>query len=137
MSVRRDSRDTSSPEGGWPEHLVHENSYRGFARLPPIPSAYGGDASVYESSAVEPHVWLKVQCPSDLNDPASEPVEAVAHLTLENALRVAQQLHWMVLRHHSKNEEWQQALDHYFPLRWSTDLTPEGPPPTAGEEVAP
>lgn len=89
--------------------------------------------SVYESSAVEPHVWLKVQHPSNLNDPASEPVEAHAHLTLEDALKVAQQLHWMVLRHHSKNEDWQQALDHYFPLRWSTDTAPEQPLSDVGD----
>lgn len=83
------------------EHLTVEKTIRGFARLPPIPSKYGGDVAVYESSSAEgPHVWLKVECPADLNNPAGPTIEAVAHLTAENAWRLHEQLQLIVEQHY-------------------------------------
>lgn len=66
---------------------------RGFASFPPVPSQYGGEVHVYESSAaMAPHIWVRVTCPSDLNDRSSATVEAVAHLTLEDAIVLRKQL---------------------------------------------
>ncbi len=68
-------------------------SDRGFMRFPPVPSQYGGEVHVYESSAaMGPHIWVRVVCPSNLNDRASDPVEAVAHLTMEDAIVLRKQL---------------------------------------------
>lgn len=74
-------------------------SERGFAQGRPIPSEYGGAAKVYESSAAEaPHVWLMVQSPVNLNDPNGPMQEAVAHFTLENAIRLRDQLGHLTTR---------------------------------------
>lgn len=76
-------------------------SVRGFDRLPPIPSEYGGEVSVYESSAaLGPHVWLKAVAPVDLNDPDGPTREVPIHLTAENAWRLAEQLQLLVRNHY-------------------------------------
>lgn len=75
------------------EHLIPVHSPRGFARLPPIPSEYGGQARAYESSAaLAPHIWLNVECPASLNEPEGPTIEAVMHMTVENARKLGEQL---------------------------------------------
>lgn len=69
--------------------MSHRSS-RGFLTMDPVPGTYGGEATVYESSiAFNPHIWLKVSEPDDLNAYAiGEPTgmhEAHLHLSVENA----------------------------------------------------
>ena len=82
-------------------HLTPEAGSRGFLRLPPISSVYGGEVEVYESSmASGPHIWLKATCPDNLNDPQGKQVEAVAHLTIEDAAKLAQQINYLIDNHY-------------------------------------
>jgi hypothetical protein len=71
---------------------------RGFTHMPSIPGEPGGDIRVYESSAAEePHIWLCATAPLDLDD---QPSRATVHLTVENALKLADQLHYLVEHHY-------------------------------------
>lgn len=91
------------------DHLAVRRTDRGFAHLPPIPSEYGGDVRVSESSAaMAPHVWLRVECPANLNEPDGPTVEGVAHLTVENAARLAEQV-FTVIGNHYQNESTDDA----------------------------
>lgn len=83
------------------DHLTATRSDRGFDRLPPVPSRHGGEVQVYESSAASgPHLWLSVQTPVDLNDPEGPVVDAVAHLTVEDALKLAEQIQQLAAGHY-------------------------------------
>lgn len=83
-----------------PQHLTIETSDRGFDRMPTIPSAYGGHVAAYESSgASAAYLWLKVRAESG-NRHGDAPTEAHAHLTVEDALRVADQLVRLVADHY-------------------------------------
>jgi hypothetical protein len=83
------------------DHLTVETSDRGFDSLPPIPSEYGGNICVGESSAASaPHIWLWAECPVNLNDPSGPTMEAAMHLTCENAVRLAEQLTFLVKNHY-------------------------------------
>jgi hypothetical protein len=74
---------------------------RGFAHHAPVPSEYGGEVTVYESSAASgPHLWLRVESPVDLNQPEGEMLEGVAHLTLENAELLRDQLTHLIDNHY-------------------------------------
>jgi hypothetical protein len=85
-------------------HLEYEVSDRGFLSLPAIPSSYGGQVRVYESSSAEhPHIWLNAEAPKDLNKPEGEMVEAPLHLTIENAEALAEQLTWLVEQHYQND----------------------------------
>lgn len=78
-----------------------DKSGRGFAHYNAVPGEYGGGVRVYESSAMSaPHIWLAATCPSNMNDPTSPPVEAVVHLTLENAQIVRDQLTHLIENHY-------------------------------------
>ena len=75
------------------EHLWVEVTPRGFSHMPPIQVEYGGSVRVYESSAaVSPHLWLAVM-------PDDNP-EATAHLTLESAEHLRDQLTWLIENHY-------------------------------------
>lgn len=80
-----------------PDHLIPAASDRGFDRMPPIPSEYGGEVTVYESSAASgPHVWLKVR-----EAIPGEPVAvAHVHLTAGSAWRLSEQLQHLVRNHY-------------------------------------
>jgi hypothetical protein len=78
---------------------------RGFLRAEPVPSTYGGVAEVYESSAADPRIWVRVECPVDLNDPSSPTKYAVAHLDIQNAIRLRDQLTWIIDHHFLGGEE--------------------------------
>jgi hypothetical protein len=74
---------------------------RGFKHFKEVPSTYGGHVRLYESSAAGwPHVWLATVCPASLNDPTGPGVEAVAHLTLEDAEVLRDQLSWAIAHHY-------------------------------------
>ncbi len=74
-------------------HLNRTLTERGFAHLPAIPSEYGAEIRVYESSAADgPHIWLNATAPANLNDPTGPTVEAPMHLTADNARRLGEQL---------------------------------------------
>lgn len=88
-------------ESATPEHLTVSTSGRGFDGLPPIPSEYGGEVSVYESSAAgSPHIWLRAEAPIDLNRPGGPTHETAMHLTAENAWRLGEQLIFLVRNHY-------------------------------------
>ncbi|MFF0822486.1 hypothetical protein ACFYUR_19155 [Micromonospora haikouensis] len=90
---------TAQAADNW--HLAHITTDRGFDRLPPIPSEYGGHISVYESSAADgPHLWVNATAPANLNDPTGPTVEAPMHLTADNARRLAEQLLALVDGHY-------------------------------------
>lgn len=80
-------------------------SARGFIQGTPIPSSYGGHIRAYESSAAShPHIWLHVECPVDLNNPAGPTKDAIAHLRLEEATRLRDQLTHLIDNHHQAKE---------------------------------
>ena len=79
---------------------------RGFQRHAPVPSEYGGHVEVYESSAASgPHIWLNVECPASLNDPTGPTRDAVAHLTLESATLLRDQLTQLIENHYQLRED--------------------------------
>jgi len=83
------------------DHLTAKASDRGFDSYPPIPSEYGGQARVRESSvASSPHVWLFAEAPADLNKRTGPMVEAPLHLTAENAKKLGEQLLAAVANHY-------------------------------------
>lgn len=85
------------------EHLQVTTTKRGFDRLPPIPSEYGGQVAVYESSAAKgPHIWLNAEAPVNLNEPAGPTHDVPIHLTVENALRLADQLRYLAEHHYQR-----------------------------------
>ena len=50
------------------EHLIPQETDRGFACLPEIAGAYGGSVMVHESSSAEyARLWLTVKEPHDAN----------------------------------------------------------------------
>jgi hypothetical protein len=84
-----------------PDHLRPVTSDRGFNRLPAIPSEYGGNVRVYESSAaMAPHIWLNATAPVNLNEPDGETCSVPIHLTLESASKLADQIRWLVDHHY-------------------------------------
>jgi hypothetical protein len=86
------------------EPVVITMSSRGFKRAEPVPSEYGGAVRVYESSsAMAPHLWVAVSCPADLNKPDGPEVEAVAHLTLDNARLLRDQLTYLIEHHYQED----------------------------------
>ncbi|MFC3454035.1 hypothetical protein [Amycolatopsis speibonae] len=99
------------------DHLDGAQSSRGFKRMPPIPSEYGGDVHVYESSgATAPAIWLTATAPADLNNRDGAQVEAPLHLTADNAWRLAEQLMTLVANHYQGDAR---------PDRRAADLTGE------------
>lgn len=78
---------------------------RGFKSLAPLDCAYGETIHVRESSsAMEPHLWLDVEVPNDLNaammgDLSDGTHRATAHLSAEQAWALKKQLEW-ALEHH-------------------------------------
>lgn len=69
--------------------------------MKPVLSDYGGDVRAYESSAADhPHIWLTVTSPVDLNHPEGEMNAAVAHLRIEDAITLAEQLLFLIVNHY-------------------------------------
>jgi hypothetical protein len=85
-----------------PDHLDVTTSDRGFDCLPPIASTYpGGSVRVYESSAaLESCIWLAATAPVDLNEPDGPAHTSPIHLTVEDALKLAEQIQLLVRNHY-------------------------------------
>lgn len=94
-----------------PEHLRPTKTDRGFQHLPPIPATHGGrpagQAYVYESSAANgPHLWLGVEQPADSNHPDNGAViGARIHMRVEDAVRLAEQILYLVEHHYQNARE--------------------------------
>lgn len=82
--------------GSEPVDMIESD--RGLLYGEEIPSSYGGNVSVYESSHVIPHIWLKVVCPENLNEPTGPTVEAVAHLPIAEAAKLRDHLIYLLKR---------------------------------------
>lgn len=105
------NKEGSMTEANPPHHLQVTRTARGFAGLPPIPSEYGGEVSLSESSAADgPHVWLRAVAPVNLNDPTGPTHEVPIHLTAENAWMLADQLRHLV-QHHYQGDARPEAVD--------------------------
>jgi hypothetical protein len=74
-------------------------SSRGFLHMDPIPSQYGGDVRIYESSAIDAAIWVAVKCPKDLNQPDGPMIEAHAHISIEHASILRDQLNFLLCHH--------------------------------------
>ena len=74
---------------------------RGFKHTTPVPSEYGGQIHVYESSAASaPHIWLSLDYPANLNEPNGEMLEGVAHLTLDSVDELIDRLQYLRDNHY-------------------------------------
>lgn len=88
-----------------PEHLRVHTTGRGFDHLPEIPATYGGTVKTYESSAaMEPCLWIKIFEPDNM-EPSKPPAEAYAHLTVDNAVKLAEQILYLAKHHYQLAEE--------------------------------
>jgi hypothetical protein len=74
-------------------HMIYTETDRGFIHMPPIDGTYDDHrAKVYESSAVsQPCLWLQT---------ADGEHKATVHLTVENALRLADQIVFLARNHY-------------------------------------
>lgn len=102
------------------QHLTVTTTDRGFDHLPPIPSTYGGHVTAYESSgASDSYLWLKVRDESGSSSRhGTEPTEAHAHLLVEDALRLADQLVRLVADHY----QYADSVDFGPPLSAHADV---------------
>ena len=116
------------------EHLTPIRSERGFAQLLPIRSEYGGEMSVYESSAASgPHIWLKAR-----EAMRGEPERTAAlHLTAENAWRLADQLRYLVRNHYQGDmtPSWATLSELHRLLTPDARGGTDGPPDAIGPEI--
>lgn len=97
---------------------------RGFDYLQPVPSAYGGQGTVSESSAASgPHLWLDVECPANLNEPEGPTVEAILHLTAEHAWRLAEQLMTLVRDHYQGDARPESRIADFTDEHQTAELT--------------
>ena len=80
--------------------MEHTRSERGFKQMEPITCDYGTGIRVHESSAAEaPHIWLALNEDSTvLTKPT--PGQAHAHLSLEAAEQLRDQLDWLIEHHY-------------------------------------
>lgn len=102
MSTHDGTPDNSQVE----PHLVAAITDRGFMHMPPIASRYGGQIRAYESSAAtQPCIWITADVPANLNEPLGPTVNAPVHLTVENALRLADQIQYLAANHYQLREE--------------------------------
>lgn len=88
-------------EGVEHPHLKPSRTSRGFIHMPPIPSDYGGHVRAYESSnAKGMYVWVAIDCPVNFNEPDGEQIQAHAHLELDDALKLAEQIQFLAEHHY-------------------------------------
>lgn len=85
-----------------PTHLVPIMSNRGFLRLPPVAGInYGGQVRVYESSNAEvAAIWLKAEESPNTRSPMDHPGDATVQLTLDEAVKLADQIYLLRDQHH-------------------------------------
>jgi len=76
---------------------------RGLKHYEKLLSTYGGHVQLAESSAASgPHVWLWTTCPTDLSDPRGDSMQAVAHLSLDDAVKLRDQLTHLIDNHYQR-----------------------------------
>ena len=82
------------------EHLAPKMTNRGFMHMPEVESTYkDSTVRVYESSAaMGPHVWIMAAEPGKDKDVA-------VHLTLEDAIKFAEQIQYLAKNHYQVREE--------------------------------
>jgi hypothetical protein len=88
-----------------PEHLTPTMTNRGFLHLPPIEGFHAGrpdgKVRVYESSAASgPHIWINVEGNYVTPEFVQRGVDVSIHLPLEDALKLAEQIKWLVRSHY-------------------------------------
>ncbi len=87
------------------DHVVTD---RGFVQFEPVDSTYGGQIRVYESSAaLGPHIWIDIKSPAKLQEVTGPPdgmTAGTAHLTLEGATKIRDQLTWIIENHYQVRE---------------------------------
>jgi hypothetical protein len=85
-------------------HINRTTTDRGFVHFDPIPSTYGGAIRVYESSAASgPHIWVDIKSPAKLQEvhpPPDGMTAGTAHLPLEQAIMLRDQLNWLIDNHY-------------------------------------
>jgi hypothetical protein len=89
------------------EHLNFTRSPRGFKFMPPVESTYGGEVYCSESSsAEEPKIWVRIEDgPIDFNDSGGATKECAAHLVLDDARRLGEQLLWLCDHHYQMEDD--------------------------------
>jgi hypothetical protein len=98
--------DLGSDCGGGPagetasDHLTPVMTDRGFQHMPKVQAVHGGQPSgtvqVYESSAASgPYIWLEV-----IEQEGHEVKMALAHLPLDEAVKLRQQLSYLTTNHY-------------------------------------
>ncbi len=116
-------------------NLTPTTTARGFDHMEPIPSEYGGNVSVSESSNAEyAGIWLRAE---DVM-PGRTSVTAAINLTAENAWLLGRQLLWLVVNHYHGDsrpdgyaEEAHAALD----VALTATEREQGDPPTNADEL--
>lgn len=84
-----------------PVHLVPITTNRGFKWLPKLSGINGDSVQVRESSNAEgPHLWLDVAQLTNLNDRKSPTFTATAHLPIETAEQLVDQLQHAIRNHY-------------------------------------
>lgn len=82
------------------EQVPHRYSSRGFKQMEPIMTDYGHEVRVFESSnAKGPCIWLAIE--RSTTSPTMDDTEPrSAHLTLEDAKLIRDQLDWLIHNHY-------------------------------------
>jgi hypothetical protein len=74
-------------------------SSRGFDYFEPFKTSYGHELRVYESSAVNPSLWLRIDAKN--NTCGDYPGETSVHLRLHEAKLLRDQLSWLIDHHYN------------------------------------
>jgi hypothetical protein len=102
--VREHQRKVKALNATLDARIELQHDPRGFKRGREIPSAYGGFIQAYESSAASyPHIWILVQCPQNFNEPNGPTTEAMAHLRIEDAEVLLNQLTYLINNHYQRD----------------------------------
>jgi hypothetical protein len=79
-------------------HLIPVVTDRGFTHMPSVQGTYGELVRVYESSAAsQPCIWLRIV--------GGQHDEWAAHLPVEAALRLAEQIQHLARNHYQLRED--------------------------------
>lgn len=88
--------------------MQHSTTDRGFDHMEPVPSEYGGNVSVSESSnAGYAGVWLRAE--ETMSD--AFPKQVALNLTASNAWLLGRQLLWLVVNHYQGDARPEEHFD--------------------------
>ena len=113
----------------------YEISERGFVHWTPVPTTYGHEVKVYESSAAEQAcMWLAISPKLHGQDCG----EQCAHLTYEQALEVHGRIGAWLERHRAefarrRADAYASALAAELGVPWRPESPSEGPSSSGGE----